>query len=298
MRKYMHSIDPKKLTVSKDFLLSSEAEPIRRVAESLYPQFLLAKINKGITPIPCGVPVLDDEFMTSKEGRWARILAETLYTEAIMKIEKVEHTVVFFGSARILEPGKNQNPGAEKLARYYNECRELARLITKWSMEKGCPKNPQPFVITTGGGPAIMEAGNRGAADAGGRTIGLNITLPMEQHPNPYITEQFNFHFHYFFTRKFHFSYRAKVLVAFPGGFGTFDELFEILTLIQTRKIDRPCKILLYGKEFWNKIINFEYLVESGVISPEDLDLFEIHDEVEPAYQTIINHLSQFLPKC
>ena len=295
----MHSFDFKKLTVSKEFLLSSEAEPIRKVAESLYPKFLLARVKRGEKINPCAIPVLDDDFMTSKEGRWARMLAETTFAETVMEHEKVEHTVVFFGSARIKEPGQNsRHPGNEKLAHYYNDCRELARRITQWSLEKGCPKNPQPFAITTGGGPAIMEAGNRGAADAGGRTIGLNIALPMEQIPNPYISPQLNFNFHYFFTRKFHFSYRAKILVAFPGGFGTFDELFEILTLIQTRKIDRPCKILLYGKEFWHKVINFQYMVDAGVIGAEDLDLFEVHDEIEPAYQTIIAHLSQFLPKC
>lgn len=140
-----------------------------------------------------------------------------------------------------------------------------------------------------------MEAGNRGASDAGGKSIGLNITLPMEQYPNPYITDEFNFDFHYFFTRKFHFTYRAKCLVAFPGGFGTFDELFEILTLVQTQKIERPCKILLYGKEFWSKSVNFDYLVESGVISPDDLNLFEVLEDVDQAYDAIIGTLKQYL---
>jgi uncharacterized protein (TIGR00730 family) len=226
-------------------------------------------------------------------------LAETSYAETVMKQDNLEHTVVFFGSARIKESGKNaKGSGSEKLSRYYDECRDLAKRITRWSLKQGTLETPQPFVIATGGGPAIMEAGNRGAHDAGGRTIGLNITLPMEQSSNPYITPRYNFDFHYFFTRKFHFSYRAKVLVAFPGGFGTFDELFEILTLIQTRKIDRPCKILLYGTKFWEKVVNFKALVETGVISPEDLDLFEVVDEVDVAYSSIKAHLKNYLPIC
>jgi uncharacterized protein (TIGR00730 family) len=289
-------MDEKKLTVKKEFLLSPQAQPIRKVAESLYPKYLLARLKHGESIEPMAVPVLDDTFMKSKEARWVRILAETTYAEVVMMEEKVKHTVVFFGSARIQPPGHNaKGSGAEKLAHYYDECRELAHKITTWSLEKGSVDQPQPFVIATGGGPAIMEAGNRGATDAGGKTIGLNITLPMEQSCNPYISDEFNFDFHYFFTRKFHFSYRAKVLVAFPGGFGTFDELFEILTLIQTKKIEKPCKIILYGKEFWSRVVNFDYFVETGVISPEDLDLFEVHDEVEPAFQTITSHLQRYL---
>jgi uncharacterized protein (TIGR00730 family) len=244
---------------------------------------------------PCSVPVLDEKFMTSSQGRWVRILAETTFAEHVMQVEDVQHTVVFFGSARIQPPGHNpEGCGTEKLARYYDECRELAGKITTWGKEqKG--DGSQPFVIATGGGPAIMEAGNRGATDVGGKTIGLNIALPMEQSCNDYITDELNFDFHYFFTRKFHFSYRAKVLVAFPGGFGTFDELFEILTLIQTKKIEKPCKILLYGKEFWSKVVNFDYFVETGVISPEDLDLFEVFDEVDPAFDAITSHLKRYL---
>lgn len=289
-------VQTSKLTVSKEFLLSSEAQPIRRVAESLYPKYLQEKVLAGEPIEPQAVPVLDEDFMSSSTSRWVRILAETTYAEYAMQQDKVEHTVVFFGSARIKGTGDNPVGSAtEKLARYYDECRELAKKITTWSLEQGSPECRQPFVIATGGGPAIMEAGNRGAHDAGGKTVGLNITLPMEQNCNPYITDALNFDFHYFFTRKFHFSYRAKVLVAFPGGFGTFDELFEILTLIQTKKIARPCKIILYGKEFWSKVVNFDYFVETGVISPEDLDLFEVFDEVEPAFQSITSHLKNIL---
>lgn len=283
-----------KLTVDRTFLLSAEAEPVRQVAESLYPAYLKSLLEKGEEPDPKGVAVLDEGFMKSSHSRWARILGETLYAEHVMRQRGVEHTVVFFGSARIAdaEPrAENHTP----LSRYYGECRELAHKVTTWSLEQGTPEQPQPFVITTGGGPAIMEAGNRGATEAGGETIGLNITLPMEQFPNPYISDPFNFDFHYFFTRKFHFTYRAKCLVAFPGGFGTFDELFEILTLVQTRKIERTCKIVLYGREFWGKCVNFDYLVETGLISPKDLDLFEVHDEVEPAFETITKALQPHL---
>lgn len=288
--------DQNKLAISKTFLLSPKAESIRKVAESLYPNYLRKLIKRGDHINPYSIPVLDEAFMTSAEGRWARILAETLYAEYTMRDKTVEHTVVFFGSARIQPPKNGKATKHENdLSRYYEECRELAEKITTWSLEHGDVNNPQPFVITTGGGPAIMEAGNRGAHDAGGKTIGLNITLPMEQEPNPYISPEFNFDFHYFFTRKFHFSYRAKALLAFPGGFGTFDELFEILTLIQTKKITKPCLIVLYGKKFWEKVVNFQYLVDCGVISPEDLDLFHITDAVDDALDITTKHLSKFL---
>lgn len=288
--------DKQHLKIDADFLLSPEAEPIRQVANSLYPLYLRNKIKSGKDIVPYALPVLDQEFMTSPQGRWARILAETTYADYVMKREKVVHTIVFFGSARLpmsdeKKAGQKKNP----LARFYPECRELARRLTEWSIDQGNDKTPQPFVITTGGGPSIMEAGNRGAIDAGGKTIGLNITLPFEQKPNPYISDEFNFDFHYFFTRKFHFSYRAKLLIAFPGGFGTFDELFEILTLIQTKKITKPCDIILYGKDFWNRVIDFDYLVDCGTISAEDLDLFHVIDSVEDAYEHTVKHMSRFL---
>jgi uncharacterized protein (TIGR00730 family) len=290
----MSSFD-NKLTANLNFLLSPHGEPVRKVAESLYPGYLLARSKAGKPVKPMAIPVMDIDFMESKKGRWARILAETTYTEYTMKHAGVDHTVVFFGSARIKDPELKSTPKNDPMSQYYADCRELARRITAWSLKKGKKRCPQPFMIATGGGPAIMEAGNRGAADAGGKSVGLNITLPMEQSPNPYISEEFNFDFHYFFTRKFHFTYRAKCLVAFPGGFGTFDELFEILTLVQTKKIERPIKILLYGKDFWNKCVNFEYLAESGVISPDDLDLFEVLEDVDQAYDAIIKSLKQYL---
>jgi len=283
------------VSLGREFLLSPQAEPVRKVAESLYPAYLkeLVIAGKEINPVP--IPVLDDDFMMSRTARWARILAETTFAEYVMDKNGVQHTVVFFGSARIHSPGTNKSPKTEALSRYYEECRQLSAKITRWSLEHGTEAHPQPFVITTGGGPAIMEAGNRGATEAGGKTIGLNIALPMEEKPNPYITPDYNFYFHYFFTRKFHFTYRAKMLVAFPGGFGTLDELFELLTLIQTKKIKKRCGILLYGREFWEKTINFEHLVESGVISENDLALFKIVDDVDTAYKLSIQELETYL---
>ena len=287
--------DKEELKIDADFLLGPDAEPIRKVAESLYPGYLRACIKKGrdITPFP--LPVLDQDFMTSPFGRWARILAEVTFAEHVMKQQRVVHTVVFFGSARLQDAAASEAAARHPLARFYGECRELARRVTEWSLQLGDEHTPQPFIIATGGGPGIMEAGNRGAEDAGGKSIGFNITLPMEQRPNPYISNDLNFDFHYFFTRKFHFSYRAKLLVAFPGGFGTFDELFEIMTLIQTRKITKPCSIILYGRDFWSRVVDFKYLAECGVISPEDVDFFKIIDTVEEAHEHITKHMKRFL---
>ena len=176
---------------------------------------------------------------------------------------------MFFGSARITPDGP--------LGRYYQEARELARLITTWS--KSLRSHAHRYVICSGGGPGIMEAANRGASEAGGRTIGLNIGLPHEQRPNPYITRGLSFEFHYFFMRKLWFAHLARALVVFPGGFGTLDEMTEILTLKQTQKLDRPIPVLLYGSQYWKEIINFDALVRHGMISPEDLELFTFVDD-------------------
>src|SRR4029450_5409657 len=165
------------------------------------------------------------------------------------------------GSARVQETGP--------LGRYYREARELARLVTEWS--DSLPDESRRFVVCTGGGPGIMEAANRGARDAGGKTIGLNIGLPFEQFPNPYITPELSFEFHYFFMRKFWFAYLAKALVIFPGGFGTLDELMEVLTLTQTQKLAKKMTIVLYGSDYWNEIVNFPALVKHGMISPADV---------------------------
>jgi uncharacterized protein (TIGR00730 family) len=183
--------------------------------------------------------------------------------------------VVFFGSARVRSGGV--------LGRYYDEAMELARLVTEWSRTLTGEK----LVVCSGGGPGIMEAANRGAALAGGRSVGLNIGLPNEQHPNPYITPELSFEFHYFFMRKLWFAHLARALVVFPGGFGTFDELFEILTLAQTRKLDRSIPVFLYGSQYWREVINFDALVRHGTIAAEDLKLFEFVDESGAALELL-----------
>ena len=204
-------------------------------------------------------------FLDRSEARSIRILSEYLQPLGQFRKEKIHDTIVFFGSARIKETGL--------MSRYYHEAQELAKLVTEWS--DSLTDQTRRFVVTTGGGPGIMEAANRGASDAGGKSVGLNIALPFEQYPNPYITPALNFEFNYFFMRKFWFAYLAKALVVFPGGFGTLDELSELLTLAQTQKLAKKMVIILYGAEFWNKVLNFDYLVETGMISAEDLKLFQ-----------------------
>ncbi|MFT3924166.1 MAG: TIGR00730 family Rossman fold protein [Myxococcales bacterium] len=224
----------------------------------------------------------DDAFMDGDAGRPLRILAE--YLEPLERFKRLEitDTVVFFGSARIREGGP--------LERYYRDARELARLLTVWSNvlpDKG------RFVVCSGGGGGIMEAANRGASDAGGRSIGLNIGLPHEQRPNPFITQDLCLEFHYFFMRKLWFSHLARALVVFPGGFGTLDELLEVLTLSQTQKLARRIPILLYGSEFWRRILDFEALVEHGLIDREDLSLFATVDDPMQAFSLLREHLPQ-----
>jgi uncharacterized protein (TIGR00730 family) len=211
----------------------------------------------------------DHEFLDSEEARPLRILAEYLGPLRTFCREQVHETIVFFGSARIAPDGP--------LGRYYEEARELARLITTWS--KSLASHCNRYVVCSGGGGGIMEAANRGATEAGGRTIGLNIGLPHEQRSNPYITRELSFEFHYFFMRKLWFAHLARALVVFPGGFGTLDELAEILTLQQTQKLDRPITVLLYGSQYWKEIINFDALVRHGMISREDLELFRYADD-------------------
>jgi len=210
-----------------------------------------------------------EEFVTSDEARPLRILAE--YMEPLHRFRQagITDTIVFFGSARLTATGP--------MGRYYHDAQTLARKITQWSMSLPAPVHR--YVICSGGGGGIMEAANRGASDAGGKTIGLNIGLPHEQRPNPYITRELTFEFHYFFMRKLWFAYMARALVVFPGGFGTLDEMTEILTLMQTRKIDRKIPVLLYGSSYWNEIINFEALVRHGVIDRDDLSLFRFADD-------------------
>lgn len=217
----------------------------------------------------------DPKFIDSDEGRPVRIVSEYLAPLRAFSTHGVSATVVFFGSARIRADGP--------LARYVDEAVELARLVTQWS--KTLPG--EPLVVCSGGGPGIMEAANKGAALAGGRTVGLNIGLPHEQRPNPYITPELCFEFHYFFMRKLWFAHLARALIAFPGGFGTFDELFEILTLAQTRKIDPSIPVLLYGSAYWKEVINFDALVRHGTIAAEDLKLFEFVDEPRAALELL-----------
>jgi len=221
------------------------------------------------------------QFLQSEDARPLRILAE--YLEPLQRFRRagIRDTIVFFGSARIAATGA--------LARFYDEARELARLITLWS--KSLPANAHRYVICSGGGGGIMEAANRGASDAKGRTIGLNISLPHEQQPNSYITRELLFEFHYFFMRKLWFAHLARALVVFPGGFGTLDELMEILTLAQTRKLSRQIPVILYGSRYWSEVINFQALVRHGTIAQEDLELFSFADAPQQALELLQNRL-------
>jgi len=254
-------------------------------------------------------------FVNSADGRILRILAE--YSEPLSRFrrEKIQDTVVFFGSARfasragaeqalqLLEkPGSAQPAGypqqlqkaraAVEMARYYEDARRLAFMFSQWAM--ALPFKRHRFVVTSGGGPGIMEAANRGAREAGGKTIGLNIRLPYEQFPNPYISRELNFEFHYFFMRKYWFAYLAKALVVFPGGFGTMDELYEILTLAQTRKLAKKILVLVYGKDYWSRLINFQAMVDAGTISAEDLQLFRMVDSPEEGFQVLRDGLTKY----
>jgi uncharacterized protein (TIGR00730 family) len=257
----------------------------------------------------------NEGFLNSSDGRILRILAE--YAEPLTRFrhEQIQDTVVFFGSARFSSQAdaqrdlskvqretrapKNRRDSQNKkalaavdMARYYEDARKLASMLTKWAME--IPPKRRRFVVTTGGGPGIMEAANLGAYEAGGKTIGLNINLPFEQYPNPYITPSLNFEFHYFFMRKFWFAYLAKALVIFPGGFGTLDELFEILTLAQTQKLAKKILVVIYGKEYWNKVLNLKAMADAGTISPEDLDLFQIVDTPEEGFRVLRDGLTKY----
>jgi uncharacterized protein (TIGR00730 family) len=249
-------------------------------------------------------------FLASPDGRVLRILAE--YTEPLARFrrEQIQDTVVFFGSARFhsreaanrnlaeLEQKPEGSPDRKKIlasvdmARYYEDARKLAYLLTQWSVQ--IPARRRRFVVTTGGGPGIMEAANLGAQEAGGKTIGLNINLPFEQNPNPYITPALNFEFHYFFMRKFWFAYLAKALVIFPGGFGTLDELFEILTLAQTQKLAKKILVVIYGSEYWKSLINFDAMIDAGTISAADLDLFRMVDSPEEGFEFLRDGLENY----
>jgi uncharacterized protein (TIGR00730 family) len=251
----------------------------------------------------------DEKFLKSPAARSLRILAEYLEPQMRFRKEKVKDTIVFYGSARLL-PKREANkrlkelmmlkkPNRERIetaktdlemSRYYEETVELARLITEWSIKQH-PANR--FVMCSGGGPGIMEASNKGAKKAGGKSVGLNISLPFEQSPNPYITPALNFEFHYFFMRKFWFAYLAKALVIMPGGFGTMDELFELLTLVQTKKIRKKMPIVIYDRKFWEKVFNFQELVRTRLIAKEDMKLFCVAESIDEAFHYLKNELSK-----
>ena len=269
-------------------------------------------------------------FLNSADGRLIRILSE--YTEPLARFrrEQIQDTVVFLGSARfrgreeadhaleLLENTGSRQPApsheqpasapqiaegtaselqrrravaAVEMARYYEDARRLSQLLTHWA--KTIPSRRHRFVVTSGGGPGIMEAANRGAWEAGGKTIGLNIRLPFEQSPNPYITPSLNFEFHYFFMRKLWFAYLSKALVVFPGGFGTLDEMFEILTLAQTHKLAKKITVVIYGSEYWKKVFNLDVLVDTGAISPKDIELFQFADTPEQAFEMLRRGLAE-----
>jgi hypothetical protein len=272
----------------------------------------------------------NDAFLNSPDGRIIRILSEYSEPLARFRRERIQDTVVFFGSARFhaldvanneLELLKNtgsREPAPEEeqparsedveqgtstelrrrraeaaveMAHYYEDARRLASLLTQWSKDLKSRRNR--FVVTSGGGPGIMEAANRGAWEAGGKTIGLNIKLPFEQVPNPYITPALNFEFHYFFMRKYWFAYLSKALVVFPGGFGTLDEMFEILTLSQTQKLAKKITVLMYGSSYWKEVLNLDVLVDKGTISPQDRELFDFADTPESAFEILRDGLTK-----
>jgi uncharacterized protein (TIGR00730 family) len=287
------------------------------------------------TPLPPPSPLEsaplaydNEDFLSSPDGRMLRIMAE--YSEPMSRFrrERIQDTVVFFGSARFraldvaskelellantgsaepapeaeqpARPGDNgpettglklaRAQAAVEMAGYYEDARTLARMLTEWT--KSIQSRRHRFVVTSGGGPGIMEAANRGAWEAGGKTIGLNIKLPFEQYPNPYITPALNFNFHYFFMRKYWFAYLAKALVVFPGGFGTLDEMFELLTLAQTHKLAKQITVVIYGAEYWKKVINLDLLAEKGAIAVKDLDLFQFADTPEEAFRLLRDGLT------
>ena len=229
-------------------------------------------------------------FMNSREARWLRVLVELMETEARMKKTGIRHTIVFQGSARIDEESEQFKKNGYD--RYYTEAYQLSKQLTEWS-EENFTERKNKFYISSGAGPGIMEAANKGAHDAGGKSVGLGIKLPFEQSNNEYVTPEMDFVYHYFFTRKYWFLYQAKALVVFPGGFGTMDELFEALTLIQCQKIEKPVSTILYGKDFWENIVGWDKFIEAGTISKKDLNLFKIVDDVETAKTFLIEQLTK-----
>jgi uncharacterized protein (TIGR00730 family) len=322
---------------------ASSASPAPEAGSENFAAQAAAPDPCSLTPVPCipgngTPPPLDraplayenSSFLNSSDGRLIRIVSEYMEPLERFRRERIQDTVVFFGSARfhgreeadhaleLLENTGSTRPApseeqpakapeiaagkatdlqikravaAVEMARYYEDARRLAHLLTDWA--KRIPSRRHRFVVTSGGGPGIMEAANRGAHEAGGKTIGMNIRLPFEQHPNPYTTPSLSFEFHYFFMRKLWFAYLAKALVVFPGGFGTLDEMFEILTLAQTRKLAKKITVVIYGSEYWKKVFNLSVLVETGAISPKDLELFQFADTPEQAFELLRGGLTE-----
>src|SRR5882672_6777334 len=247
----------------------------------------------------------DPGFLNSKDARALRILSEYLEPKSRFDHHKVDDTIVFMGSARIksrevaeemvrrAKSGKDREHAqmALKMSAYYEAARELASRLTQWSKE--LDQEERRFVVCTGGGPGIMEAANRGAAEAKGLNVGLTISLPAEEFDNPYVTRELAFHFHYFFMRKFWFAYLAKAVIVFPGGFGTLDKLFELLTLVQTRKMTKPMPIVLFGTAYWREVIDFDALVRHGTISAPDVNLVFRTDSTDEAYEWLVKRLAE-----
>jgi uncharacterized protein (TIGR00730 family) len=249
---------------------------------------------------------LKESFLKSSHARPLRILAEYLEPKKRFDESRIDDTIVFMGSARLrsrenaeaairaAEAGEGDIESARRhlaMSRYYEDARDLARRFTDWSKELA--DEERRFVVCTGGGPGVMEAANRGASEAKGLNVGLTISIPVDEFDNRYVTRELSFHFHYFFMRKFWFAYLAKALLVFPGGFGTLDELFEILTLRQTGKMSKNLVIVLFGSKYWEEVINFEALVRHGTINREDLDLFHRTDSVQEAFEIVTQHLTE-----
>jgi uncharacterized protein (TIGR00730 family) len=250
---------------------------------------------------------LNEGFLNSAGARALRILSEYLEPQSRFERYQVDDTIVFMGSARIVarEQAERELKAAEggdgdmeqarrrhELSQYYEAARELAARFTAWSKELN--DNQRRFVVCTGGGPGIMEAANRGASEARGMNVGLTISIPVEEFDNRYVTRELGFHFHYFFMRKFWFAYLAKAVIVFPGGFGTLDELFEILTLLQTHKIRKHLPVVLFGTPYWQQVIDFDALIHHGMIDPGDIAIFHQTDSVEDAFQFITNRLTRY----
>lgn len=251
------------------------------------------------------------EFLNSADARTIRILSEIYEPESRFEKNKIRDTVVFFGSARIksrkdalkflsdAKKDKSRNSNAKiehaykilEMSKYYEDAVELAKRLTLWSMS--LPVDEKRFIVCSGGGPGIMEAANKGAHLAKGHSIGLNISIPFEQFVNKFVDPELAFEFHYFFTRKFWFAFLAKALVAFPGGFGTLDEMMEIVTLIQTGKLSKPLKVIVYGESYWREVMNFDALVEHGMISKEDMKIFDFCSDVDEAFEKITTHFKK-----